>query len=161
MSNDDWIFQLSVKFGATGNLVNVRGKTIADFMEACRDLTSNAPEVLAAATSLAPHEPPNATSAPSPISAPSPAPVAVAPPQNAGETHSIVGTLEKCDVSNGVGKNGKPYTRYVAVISGTKASTFDSLYGSVLQQSVGQKVSAEIEATKFGYNLHSVRPVPQ
>lgn len=41
----------------------------------------------------------------------------------------IKGIIEKKDIASGIGKNGKPFTRWVFTIQGKKYSTFDKLIG--------------------------------
>src|SRR5665647_1031238 len=55
MNNDEWTWQLSLKLGQDRSaLLNVRAKDIAEFAEALRSLTSNAPEIAAAAALFEP-----------------------------------------------------------------------------------------------------------
>ena len=180
MENNDWTWQLSLKLGQDRSaLLNVRAKDIAEFAEALRSLTSNAPEVAAAAALF---DPPKVVAPPAAQAAPRdamqqreagddswPAPPAIPPPPAPKAPGNQLGTeigpfvlrAEAKAFIAKTGKNaGKASTRYVASLpGGIVASTFDELYGSILLQLNGKNAYARVDKNEKGYyNLVSVRP---
>jgi hypothetical protein len=171
MNNEDWTFQLSVKLGQDRSaLLNVRAKDIAEFAEALRSLTSNAPEIANAAALF---DPPKAVVPPAapqrqpgddswPANVPTPQPPAPKPTNQLGtEIGPFVLRAEAKAFIAKTGKNaGKASTRYVASLpGGIVASTFDELNGSILLQLNGKNAYARVDKNEKGYyDLVSVRP---
>jgi hypothetical protein len=184
MSDNEWAFQLSVKLGQDRSaLLNVRAKDIAEFAEALRNLTSNAPEIAAASALF---DPPKKAAPPAGIDLVN---VAVPPVNSASDdwpaAHPDLTAVQRpaqiptnqlgTEIGPFVlraeakafiaktGKNaGKASTRYVASLpGGIVASTFDELYGSILLQLNGKNAYARVDKNDRGYyQLVSVRPAP-
>jgi hypothetical protein len=182
MSNDDWTFQLSLKLGADKSaLLNIRGKDLADFVEALHGLASNAPEIAVAAATF---EPPKTAAPPAAIAAFR----AASPPANSAADDSrpasippqrspappplkslqigteigpcVLRAEEKAFIAKSGFKAGQAASRYVASLpGGITASTFDGLVGSILLQLNGQNAYVRVEKNDKGYyEVISARP---
>ncbi|MHA1353740.1 MAG: hypothetical protein ACTSR1_01010 [Candidatus Heimdallarchaeota archaeon] len=62
---------------------------------------------------------------------------------------TIKGIIEKVDMSSGVGKNGKPYTRWVFIVNGKNYSTFDKKHAT--NHKPGDAVLIKGEINEDGY----------
>jgi len=104
------------------------------------------------------HPPARSASAPPPAHRPAPAsearPAAPAAPPASGGSPACSGTdlnVEGFIVTNGVNKAGNPWTRYSATFSdGTKASTFDTKYGALLQSAYDNQTGVVVAFEKSG-----------
>lgn len=66
----------------------------------------------------------------------------------------ITGKIEKIDKSEGIGKTGKPYTRWVFTIEGKKYSTFDVAIGDKFK--AGQVVTMTGEQRGEYWNMETM-----
>lgn len=66
----------------------------------------------------------------------------------------IIGKIEKLDKSSGMGKNGKPYDRWVFTINDKKYSTFDEKIGTGFK--VGEVVKMVGQQNGQYFNMSSM-----
>lgn len=154
--SDNCKFQGNIKYG-NGALLNYYANDIAEFMAATRDLISNAPEIMAAEAAFRPSGPPQTApmaerTTPLPHTRTAQQSDASPPPAE------MKGIVEKVDIQSGVGKTGKPYTKFVVFVGGAKTGTFDGLLGKVAQTLVGKEAFFVAEKGAYGYDLKNIRP---
>jgi len=164
-----WNWQLSLKLGRNGQqMLNIRAENWDSFKEALGKLVEDANDeegsrVLEAVGAFEP-EPPSAPAIADvralPPALAQMAATPAAPPAGAS-TGQQIGPLQVAGYAaqQGTGKNGRPYTRHiVSFAGGIKASTFDSLLADIAQKLIGQMAFATVEKSRFGYELHGLRP---
>ena len=155
--SENYKFQASFKFGSGGHLLNVRADDIAELAQALRDLTSNAPEILAASGAFVPSAPP-APDKGAPLNATLGTPYTPPVAPSSAPPAEMQGMVEKVEVVQGTGKTGKPYTKFVVHVGGAKCGTFDGLLGKVSQSLVGKNAYFVAEKGAYGYDLKNIRP---
>jgi hypothetical protein len=162
-----WNWQLSLKLGRNNQqMLNVRAENWEKFKEALTYLTADAGDgdgsfILGAVGAF--DSPDQATLPLADVRAlpPALAQMAATPAPAAGTAGQNIGPLQVLNYSaqNGVGKSGRPYTRHVVTFQGgIKASTFDSLLADIAQKLIGQMAMATFVKSRFGYELHALRP---
>lgn len=161
---DTWKYQLSLKLGRNSqDMLNIRANDMTELVDACRNVASNAPEILAAGAAFGPVTGPPApipaaTLPQEPRTAPAPAPYTPPPAQPSQGQEIGPVTYERVETTNGV-KDGRSWTRYaVSFSNGVKASTFDGLTGALAQKLLGRPVFADLEKRGQYYNLLNLRP---
>lgn len=77
-------------------------------------------------------------------------------PEPTADEDRDMGVLEQVTAKSGTKKNGKPFTRYGAKISGEWYNTFSDTLGDIVQGLEGQQVRFSFVETKFGKDLVTI-----
>lgn len=158
MSHESCSWQLNLKFGM--HLLNLYANDAKEFGTMLDELTELAPKIQSASKTFEPQASfgiGDVRAAPPPVV--TQAAPAAAPVQGSVPVADEIGPLpvQKVEEQAGVGKNGKPYTRYKITIGNVTASTFDTLLGTAAKNLMGKPAYFSAVKGNYGYDLKSLR----